>query len=85
LLEVLGEDRFPRNCFFGDGSRIEDDIMHELCAIYQKHEMSFPWQAGSAILIDNLILAHGRNPYTGLRRILVAMGQLRSCRALARG
>jgi hypothetical protein len=47
--------------------------------------MSFPWQAGSAVLIDNLLMAHGRNPYTGPRKILVAMGQMHLCRTLADG
>lgn len=79
LVESLGEDRLPRNCFFGDGSPIDDQTMNDLCAIYQKHEVSLPWQAGSAMLIDNLLMAHGRNSYSGPRKIWVAMGQMRSC------
>lgn len=85
LLEMLGEDQLPRNCFFGDGARITDEAMHDLCAIYRENEMSFPWQRGSAVLIDNLLMAHGRNPYTGPRKILVAMGQMHLCRTLADG
>jgi alpha-ketoglutarate-dependent taurine dioxygenase len=85
LVAVLGEDRLPRDCFFGDGSRIEAEIMNDLCAAYQEHETSFSWQPGSAVLIDNLILAHGRNPYAGERKILVAMGSMYDYRALARG
>ena len=82
LVESLGGDQLPRDCFFGDGSRIDDQTMSDLCAIYQKHEVALPWQAGSAMLIDNLLVAHGRNPYSGARKLLVAMGQMRSCRTL---
>jgi hypothetical protein len=77
LAEVLGEERLPRNCFFGDGARIADETIHNLCATYEEYEMSPPWRTGSGVLIDNLIMAHGRNPYEGARKILVAMGQMR--------
>jgi hypothetical protein len=31
------------------------------------------WQIGDVLLIDNVAVAHGRRPFTGDRRILVAM------------
>jgi alpha-ketoglutarate-dependent taurine dioxygenase len=85
LIEVLGADQLPRDCFFGDGTRIADEIMHDLCAAYQECETTVRWRAGSGVLIDNLIMAHGRNPYTGPRKILVAMGQMRAYSTLAYG
>jgi hypothetical protein len=31
------------------------------------------WRDGDLLLIDNVLVGHGRRPYTGSRRILVAM------------
>jgi hypothetical protein len=31
------------------------------------------WRAGDLMLIDNVLVAHGRRPFTGSRRVLVAM------------
>lgn len=84
LTELLGPDGLPRNCFFGNGTQIDEKTMHLLCQLYQEREKSFPWREGSAMLIDNLLMAHGRNPYSGPRKILVAIGQMHSCRSLAR-
>lgn len=32
-----------------------------------------PWRAGDLMLIDNVLVAHGRRPFEGARRVLVAM------------
>jgi hypothetical protein len=78
LLSSFSEENLPRNCYYGDGFPIEDSVMEEICGIYQKLEVSFPWQAGDLLMLDNLLTAHGRNPYVGERKLLVAMGELRS-------
>jgi hypothetical protein len=32
-----------------------------------------PWRNGDVMLIDNMAVSHGRDPYRGSRRVLVAM------------
>jgi alpha-ketoglutarate-dependent taurine dioxygenase len=80
LREALGqlfpEDDFPRNVYFGDGSRIEDSIMEEVSRAYWENSVSFSWQAGDILLLDNMLVAHARNPYVGPRKIVVAMGEM---------
>lgn len=68
----------PRNCYYGDGSPIEDSVIEELCAVYQQLEVSFPWQRGDVLVLDNLLTAHARNPFVGDRKLLVAMGEMSS-------
>jgi hypothetical protein len=76
LVSLFDEDDLPRNCYYGDGSRIEDSVMEEICGIYQELEVSFAWQAGDVLVLDNMLTAHARNPYTGDRTLLVTMGQM---------
>ena len=66
----------PRNCFFGDGSAIEDSMMQEILGVYQELEIHFPWQKGDLVLVDNMLAAHARNPYAGPRKLLVSMGDM---------
>jgi alpha-ketoglutarate-dependent taurine dioxygenase len=46
--------------------------------VYRQLEVSFPWQARDIVMLDNMLTAHGRNPYVGERRLYVAMGQMTS-------
>ena len=78
LLEIFSEQDLPRNCYYGDGARIEDSVMQEILEVYRQLEVSFPWQAADILMLDNMLTAHGRNPFVGERRILVAMGEMLS-------
>ncbi len=76
LLEQFREDELPRNSFYGDGTPIESSILEEIREIYLKASVLFPWQKGDLLLLDNFLVAHGREPFSGPRRILVAMAEL---------
>ena len=76
LLSVFGEDKLPRNVYYGDGTPIEDSVMEEIGAVYRESEISFSWQQGDILMLDNMLTAHGRNAYVGSRKIVVAMGEL---------
>lgn len=58
---------------FGDGGAIDvADLLH-IRDTARRCEVAFPWQAGDVMIIDNIMAMHGRKPFTGDRRILVAM------------
>ncbi|MBW4592779.1 MAG: TauD/TfdA family dioxygenase [Brasilonema angustatum HA4187-MV1] len=78
LYSSLQEENLPRNCYYGDGTSIEDSFMEEICQIYQQLEVCFPWEQGDVLVLDNVLTAHGRNPFVGKRQLLVAMGDLTS-------
>jgi amino acid adenylation domain-containing protein len=76
LLSIFGESKLPRNVYFGDGTPITEDEIAEINAVYQRSQTSFPWQKGDIIMLDNMLTAHGRNPFVGQRKIVVAMAEM---------
>ena len=75
LLAGFNEEDLPNNTYYGDGSEIAPSVMDELRAAYKQEVISFPWQQGDLLMIDNMLTAHSRNPYTGERKVLVAMSE----------
>lgn len=75
LLEVLKEEDLPRNAYYGDGTPLEVSVLEEIRTIYQEEMVIFSWQSGDLLLLDNMLTAHGRMPFTGERRVVVAMAQ----------
>jgi alpha-ketoglutarate-dependent taurine dioxygenase len=76
LLEIYGADGLPRDCRFADGQPIPDEVVDHILDVHASHEVLFPWAAGEVLLVDNALVAHGRNSYTGRRELLVAMGDM---------
>ena len=76
LLSVFGEENLPRNVYYGDGTPIEDSVMAQIQAVYAQAAVSFPWQAGDILMLDNMLVAHSRNPFIGSRKIVVSMGEM---------
>ena len=75
LLSTFAEEDLPRNVYFADGSAIEPDMVNEILKVYEQQAVVFPWRAGDVLLIDNMLTAHGRNPFRGKRRVVVGMSQ----------
>jgi alpha-ketoglutarate-dependent taurine dioxygenase len=71
----FSEIDLPTNSFYGDGSPIEDAVLEELREIYRSEEVVFPWQKDDVLMLDNMLMAHGRRPYAGERKILVGMAE----------
>jgi alpha-ketoglutarate-dependent taurine dioxygenase len=66
-------DSFAAHCTYGDGSEISRSDLEAVCEVTQAAERAFAWRVGDLMMLDNLICAHGRRPYAGPRKILVAM------------
>lgn len=73
-MRSLPVDQLPSNSFYGDGACIEASVLAEIDAIYEEEQLAFKWQKGDFLIIDNVLVSHGRNPFEGEnRRILVIM------------
>ena len=76
LLDVVDDEAdLPRNVFYGDGSAIEDETLSTVRTVLEKHKITFPWQAGDVVMLDNMLTAHARAPFKGPRKVIVAMAE----------
>jgi alpha-ketoglutarate-dependent taurine dioxygenase len=73
LLSQFAEDELPSNTFYGDGSPFEPSVLDELRQAYDQETIVFPWQKGDLLMLDNMLVAHGRESFAGPRKILTAM------------
>ena len=73
LLSIYDVDDLPRHAYFGDGSPITDEDFDAITAAFEPPVLAEPWDTGDLLVIDNVLVSHGRRPFTGDRRILVAM------------
>jgi alpha-ketoglutarate-dependent taurine dioxygenase len=75
ILAEFSEADLPHHTYYGDGSPIAADVVAHLRQIYLQEQVQFPWQAGDILLLDNMLTAHGRMPYRGSRKVVVAMAE----------
>lgn len=75
LLSTIKEEDLPRNVYYGDGSPMEASVLDEIREIYQQEAVTFPWQEGDVLMLDNMLTAHGRKPFIGSRKVVVGMAE----------
>lgn len=73
MLKFFGEQGLPRNAYFGDGGAIPPDMLKHIRAVYERNKIHFDWHRDDVLLIDNMLVSHGRDPYEGPRKVLVCM------------
>jgi alpha-ketoglutarate-dependent taurine dioxygenase len=76
VLASFSEEDLPRNVYHRDGSPIEESVMEEVNRAYCEAAVSFPWREGDMLMLDNMLVAHSRQPYVGQRKIVVAMADM---------
>jgi amino acid adenylation domain-containing protein/non-ribosomal peptide synthase protein (TIGR01720 family) len=76
LMSLFKEEDYPRHVYFGDGTPIDEPVIDAISEAYRRAALSFAWQERDILILDNMLTAHGRNPFTGSRKIVVAMGEM---------
>lgn len=74
LISIYRSEEFlPQNATFGDGTLIPPEYLETIRQATQRHIVSTPWRQGDLLILDNMLVAHGRMPFKGPRKILVSM------------
>lgn len=76
-LQLLYEapENFPMYVSFGDGTEISPDLIQEVLDTIEEVTIAPVWQKHELLIVDNELVAHGRNSFSGNRRVLVAMSE----------
>jgi alpha-ketoglutarate-dependent taurine dioxygenase len=68
--QALGLGNLPHECEYGDGERIEDDVLIEIRRALNTSKLLFDWQRNDLLMIDNILMMHGRESFKGERKTL---------------
>jgi alpha-ketoglutarate-dependent taurine dioxygenase len=68
-------EHFPMYVRFGDGTEISESFVREVLKTIDEVTIAPTWQKNELLILDNELVSHGRNPYTGERNVLVAMSE----------
>jgi alpha-ketoglutarate-dependent taurine dioxygenase len=70
---VSNNEEFRLNSCFGDASEISVEMLDHIRAVLHEETVPHQWQTGDVLILDNMLAAHGRMPFSGARRIALAM------------
>jgi alpha-ketoglutarate-dependent taurine dioxygenase len=66
-------DDYFNHCLYGDETKIDGADIDHIRDVLLRESVLFTWEQGDLLLLDNILVAHGRMPYRGPRKILVSM------------
>ncbi|MGW0389351.1 TauD/TfdA family dioxygenase [Streptomyces sp. NPDC003042] len=74
LLSLIDDvEDLPHWITYGDGSPLSDDDLAHVREAQRENKLVEPWQVGDIMMVDNMSVLHGREAYTGDRKIVVSM------------
>jgi alpha-ketoglutarate-dependent taurine dioxygenase len=74
LRSQFGGSGLPYATHFGDGGSISREDVRIIRDAYEQATVRFNWKQGDVLLLDNMLIGHGRQPFVGKRQIVVSMG-----------
>ncbi len=73
LISMMREEEFRLNSYYGDGTPLDLSMLNHAREVIRAETVLVPWREGDILILDNLLTAHGRMPFTGARKIHLAM------------
>lgn len=76
LLSAFGPDGLTFDTHFGDGGPVTEPDWRGVLDAYDAVLCRVPWHVGDLLLVDNVLTAHGREPYTGHQEVAIAPAEM---------
>ncbi len=73
--QALGKGRLPHECEYGDGTPIEETVLAEIRRVMNENKLLFDWQRNDLLMIDNVLMMHGRESFKGERKTLAYLSE----------
>jgi alpha-ketoglutarate-dependent taurine dioxygenase len=73
LMATMREDQLRLNAYFGDGTPIDPSALDHVREVLRESMVLVSWRPGDILILDNMLTSHGRMPFSGPRKILLAM------------
>lgn len=67
------ESELPMYVTFGDDSKVTEEIIKEVTATIDDLMIVRKWKKSDIVIVENMLVAHGRKSYQGDRKIIVSM------------
>ncbi len=74
VVDLYGPAGLPFNTAYADGSPVTAQTVDKINEVYDAVAVGEPWQSGDVMIVDNIRMAHNREPYSGPREIVVVFG-----------
>lgn len=68
-------DDYPMHVRFSNGDEISEEIIKETMATIDSVTVAPKWNKNEFLIVDNVLSSHGRNPFTGDRRVILSMAE----------
>ncbi|QSX79620.1 TauD/TfdA family dioxygenase [Agrilutibacter solisilvae] len=68
--QMVGKGNLPHECEYGDGEPMDEQTLAEVRRILDSNKLLFDWQRGDLLVIDNILMMHGRESFKGERKTL---------------
>lgn len=73
MMMYASEEELPMYGSFGDGSKISVEKIRGIHKVFEENMILNKWEKGDVLVVDNMLVCHGRMPYSGDRKIVVSM------------
>lgn len=70
---IRASQKRPTGHYLSNGEMLTRAESQTITSIFEEIELAWPWQNGDVMILDNLQVVHGRNPFDGPREVLVAL------------
>lgn len=68
--QMVGKGNLPHECEYGDGEPLEEYVLAEIRQALDSSKLLFDWRHNDLLMIDNILMMHGRESFKGERKTL---------------